>query len=62
MVWTQLLVFPHKSVATQVREMVLSCGHAPATVASVKVIVGIPPQLSEPVAVPVLAGNVLAVH
>jgi len=40
--------------------MVLSCGHAPPTVTSLEVIVGVPSQLSVAVAVPVLAGNVLA--
>ena len=42
----QLLEFPQSSVATQVREMVLSCGHAPPEVTSLKVTVGVPSQLS----------------
>ena len=42
--------------------MVLSCGHAPAAVTSLKLTAGEISQLSEAVAVPVLAGNVLAVH
>ena len=41
--------------------MVNSCGHAPPTVTSVEVIVGVASQ-SVAVAVPVFAGNVLAVH
>jgi hypothetical protein len=62
MVWAQVLELPQASVALQVRVMVLSCGHAPAKVTSVKVMAGAPSQLSEAVAAPVLAGNVLAVH
>ena len=58
----QVLVFPQSSVAVQVRLIVLSCGHAPATVASRKVNAGLPSQLSVPVGLPVLAGSVLAVH
>jgi hypothetical protein len=49
-------------VATQVRVIVLSCGHAPPTLTSVEVIVGVASQLSVAVAVPVVAGKVLAVH
>lgn len=41
--------------------IVLSCGQAPPTVTSLKVIVGVASQ-STAVAVPVFAGNVLAVH
>jgi hypothetical protein len=41
--------------------IVLSCGHAPPTVTSLEVIVGVASQ-SIAVAVPVLAGKVLAVH
>jgi hypothetical protein len=61
-VCTQLLVLPQSSAATQVRVMVLSCGQMPPTVTSLKVTVGVPSQLSVAVAVPVLAGSVLAVH
>lgn len=61
-VCTQEPVFPQSSVATQVRVIVLSCGQAPATVASLNVIVGVASQLSEDVAFPVFAGSVLAVH
>lgn len=61
-VWLQVLKLPQSSVARQVRVIVLSCGHPPATVASVNVIVGVPSQLSVAVALPVLAGKVLAVH
>jgi hypothetical protein len=42
--------------------IVLSCVHTPATVTSLKVTAGALLQLSEAVAVPVLAGKVLAVH
>ena len=42
--------------------MVLSCGQLAPTVTSVKVIAGVASQLSEAVALPVLAGKVLAVH
>jgi hypothetical protein len=56
----QLLEFPQSSVATQVRDIVLSCGHAPPIVTSLEVMVGVPSQLSLAVAVPVLAGSVLA--
>ena len=42
--------------------MVLSCGHPPATVTSLKVMVGVASQLSDAVAFPVFAGSVLAVH
>jgi hypothetical protein len=62
MVCKQLLEFPQSSVARHVRVMVLSCGHAPATVTSVNVIVGVASQTSRAVAVPVVAGNVDAVH
>ena len=41
--------------------MVFSAGHAPATVTSLKVTEGVE-QLSEEVAVPVLAGSVLAMQ
>lgn len=42
--------------------MVNSCGHAPPTVTSLEVIVGVASQLSVAVAVPVLPGKVLSVH
>ena len=42
--------------------MVYFCGHDPATVASVKVIVGVASQLSTVAGLPVLAGSVLVVH
>ena len=58
----QLLELPQSSVATQVRFIVLSCGHAPPTVTSLKVKDAVASQLSVAVGVPVLAGNVLAVH
>ena len=62
MVCVQVLELPQSSVAIQVRVMVPSCGHAPATDMSVEVIVGVASQSSVAVAVPVLAGNVLAVR
>ena len=61
-VWIQLLVLPQSSVANQVRVIVSSCGHCPPTVTSVDVTVGAVSQLSDAVAVPVLAGNELAEH
>lgn len=61
-VCVQVLELPQSSVAIQVRVIVLSCGHTPATVTSEKVIVAELSQLSVAVAVPVFAGNVLAVH
>lgn len=62
MVCIHVLVLPQSSVATQVRVMVSSCGHAPPTVTSVEVMVGVASQLSVAVAFPVLPGKVLAVH
>lgn len=62
MVWTQLLELPQSSVARHVRVIVLSCGQAPATVTSVNVSVTDASQISRAVAVPVVAGNVDAVH
>jgi hypothetical protein len=62
MVWTHVLVLPQSSVVVHVRVIVLSCGQAPPTVTSLKVTVGVASQLSVEVAVPVLAGKVLAVH
>jgi hypothetical protein len=62
MVCTQELELPQSSAAFHVLVMVYSCGHAPATVISEEVIVGVASQLSVAVAVPVLAGNVLAVQ
>lgn len=59
---TQLLVLPQSSVAVQVRVMILSWGHAPPDTTSLEAMVGEPSQLSVAVAVPVLAGKVLAVH
>jgi hypothetical protein len=50
------------SVAVQVRVIVYACGHPPAAVTSAKVTTGTPPQLSVAEALPVFAGNVLAVH
>jgi hypothetical protein len=62
-VWLHVFILPQSSVAFQVLVMVYSCGHVgEATVTSLKVTVGIASQLSVAVAVPVFAGNVLAVH
>ncbi len=57
-----MLEFPQSSNAFQVRVIVLSWGHAAPTTTSVKVMVGVKSQLSVAPAVPVLAGNVLALH
>ena len=63
MVCRHVLEFPQSSVALQVLLIVYSCGHAPATVTSVDVIVGVRSQLSVAVAVPFAPpGAVLAVH
>src|SRR5689334_14307108 len=61
-VCTHAVELPQSSVAVHVRVIVSSCGHWPPTVISVEVIVGVASQLSVAVALPVLAGNVLAVH
>lgn len=61
-IWLHVLEFPQASVDFQVRVIVLSCAHTPATVTSVKVTTGAPSQLSDEDAVPVLAGSVLAVQ
>jgi len=53
-------MFPQASVAVQVRVMFGWPGQLPGAVASVKVIVGVPPQLSVAVAVPVFEGSVEA--
>ena len=55
-------MLPQSSVASHVRVVVISSGHAPPTVTSLDVMVGVESQLSVAVAVPVLAGKVLAVH
>ena len=62
MVCTQVAELPQSSAAFQVRVMVLACGHVPPTVKSLKVIVGVPSQLSVAVAIPVVAGAVLEEH
>ena len=53
---------PQASVALQTRLIVRSCGHVPATLVCVNVIVTFGSQLSIPVAVPVVAGRVLDVQ
>ena len=63
MVCRQVLELPQSSVALQVLLIVYSCGHAPAMVTSVEVIVGVVSQLSVAVATPFAPpGAVLAVH
>ena len=59
---TQVAEFPHSSVPVQVRWMVYSCGHAPATVLSEKVTFTGGLQASVPVAVPVRIGAVEFSH
>jgi hypothetical protein len=62
MVCTQVLLLPQSSVARHVRAIEDSCGQPPGVTTSVKVMVGVPSQLSVAVALPVLPGAVLAVH
>jgi hypothetical protein len=62
MVCVQLLELPQSSAAVQVRVMVNSCGHAPATVTSLKVGITLASQLSVAVADPVAAGAELVLH
>jgi hypothetical protein len=57
-----VLLLPQSSVALQVLVIVNSSGHDPPIVTSLNVIEGVLSQLSVAVALPVLAGNVLAVH
>ena len=61
-VCTQVPTLPQSSVADHVRVIVLSCWQIPPAITSLKVIPTTGSQLSVAVAVPVLAGNVLAVH
>ena len=62
-VWEHVLEFPQSSVALHVLVMVYSCGHAPAAVTSVNVMVGEVSQLSVAVAGPLVdPGAVLALH
>ena len=62
MVWLHEFEFPQSSIAVKVLVIVSSCGHAPATVASVNPMVGVPSQLSVAVAFPVAAVAVLVLH
>ena len=62
MTWLQVFILPHASVDFHVRLMVYACAQAPGMITSVEVIKGALSQLSFDVAVPVLAGSVLAVH
>src|SRR2546421_12683990 len=57
MVWGQVAKLPQASVAFQVRVMMVLVGQMPGAVASVKVMPGVPPHLSLPVAAPVKAGG-----
>ena len=59
--WVHEAELPHPSEAVHVLTIVYSCGHPPATVASIKVTAGTE-QLSVAVAIPVAAGNVFAEH
>src|SRR5881409_2438159 len=59
---TQLLLLPQASSAFQVRSMPALPVQLAGVAASVKVIVGLPPQLSVAVALPVLLGSVEAPH
>ncbi len=56
-----MLKLPQASVAFHVRVIVFSCGQIPVTMTSVDVTANVE-QLSVAEAVPVLAGNVLAVQ
>jgi hypothetical protein len=58
----QVLELLQSSVTLHVRVIVYAWAHAPAVVTSVYVTVGVGSQVSVPVAEPVLAGKVLAVH
>lgn len=58
----QVLELLQSSVARHVRVITRSCGQAPATVTSAKVIVGVASQLSVADAVPVAGGKVFAVQ
>jgi hypothetical protein len=60
MICTHDIELPQSSVATHVRVIVSSSGQDPPTTTSLKVIVGVPSQLSVALAEPVVAGNVLA--
>jgi hypothetical protein len=65
MSWVHVLEFPQSSVAVHVRVMADSPVQPPGSVASVKVIVGVPSQLSVAEAMPragLTAGFVLAEH
>ena len=61
-VCVHVLELPQSSVALQVRVIVNSCGHAPATVTSVKVGITLASQISVAVADPVAAGAELVLH
>src|SRR5688572_16079777 len=58
----QVAEFWQMSMAVHVRTIVYSCGQLPGSITSIGVTTGVAVQLSVAVAVPVLAGAVLAVH
>src|SRR4030095_9943919 len=62
MICSHVLLLPQSSVALQILVIPPPAEQDPLTVTSLKVIVGAVSQLSVAVALPVLAGNVLAVH
>lgn len=62
MVWTQEEVFPHASVAVQVRVMIGSTEHGPDIVTSAKAMFATVPQASVAVACPVVDGPVFEPH
>ena len=62
MCWTQVAMFPQESAAFQVRLMPVWPVQLAGVEASVKVIVGLPPQLSVALAEPVAAGVVAPPH
>jgi hypothetical protein len=61
-VCVQLLEFPQSSTALQVRVIVNSCGHCPATVTSLNVGITLGSHMSVAVADPVAGGTVLVLH
>jgi hypothetical protein len=61
-VCVQLLLLPQPSEAIQVRMIPNPSWQEPPTITSLKVIVGVPVQLSVAVAVPVFPGKVLSVQ
>jgi hypothetical protein len=62
MTWVHALLLKQSSVAVQVLVIVISCGHDPPVVTSLKVRVGVTSQLSVAIANPVLSGPELSEH